>query len=120
MIADAERLQFFRVELEEVVLLEAPAPVDADGARRVHPRALIECQKVLHGDDRHACARGICHLDETLADGLRAIRGCAREIRKRLAQHLVNITREPTDGRIVVVRTRVDDAVLGRSKADAP
>ena len=73
MITHAECFQFFRVEFEEVVLLEAPAPVDADGARRVHAGALIECEEILHGDDRHARTRGVRCLDEALADGLRPI-----------------------------------------------
>ena len=73
MVAHTKCLQFLRVEFEEVVLLETPTPVDADGAGGVHAGALVEGEEILHGDDRHAGARGVCRLDEALADGLRAI-----------------------------------------------
>ena len=55
MIAHAECLELLRIELEEVVLLETPTPVDTDGAGRIHTRALVECEEILHGNDRHAC-----------------------------------------------------------------
>ena len=53
-IAHAECLELLRVDFEEVVLLETPAPVEPDGARGVHACALVEPEDVLHGDDRHA------------------------------------------------------------------
>ena len=73
MVTHTKCLQFLRVEFEEVVLLEAPTPVDADGARCVHAGTLIEGKEILHGDDRHARTRGVRCLDEALADGLRPI-----------------------------------------------
>ena len=84
MITHTECLQLLRVELEEIVLLEAPAPVDADGARCVHAGALVKCEEILHGDDRHAGARGVCRLDEALAYRFRTIGGRTRHIRERL------------------------------------
>ena len=56
MIAGAEPPQFLRIEFEEVVRLETPAPVETDRTRRIHAGALIESEEILHGDDRHACA----------------------------------------------------------------
>ena len=54
VILDAERPEFLRVELEEVVFFETPAPVDADGAGGIHTRALVEGKEILHRDNRHA------------------------------------------------------------------
>ena len=55
MVSHAECLELLRIELEEVVLLEAPTPVDAECAGRIHTGTLVECEEILHGNDRHAC-----------------------------------------------------------------
>ena len=55
MVSHAECLELFRIEFEEVVFLEAPTPVDADRAGRIHTGTLVECEEILHGNDRHTC-----------------------------------------------------------------
>ena len=113
------RTDLLRIEHDEVVGLQAPLPVEADRARRIHAGAAVEAEEVLHWHDGEAGARGVGKADELRGYVLRVLAVGADELRDTGARGIVDVARVPADRRVVVMRARVDDAVLRRDEADA-
>ena len=93
-----------RERVRELPLLEPPAPVALLAAGDVHPRLAAEPEQVLHRHDREPRGRGVRELDEAPRRVGRVEPGPAARV---LAERV-----PPPAGRVVVVRPRVDDAVL--------
>src|SRR6185436_19948928 len=88
----------------ELSLLEAPAPVALLAARDVHPGLAAEAEHVLRRDDREARGRRPGELEQA-PGGIRGIEARPRAVLRR--------ERVPPAARgVVVVRARIDDAVL--------